>query len=212
MKTIKKMGIYLLPIIIGLISGYIYIDATKMIEPLIDLVPPPKSAAQLAEDSDLILIGTIETLHKESGFKGYDALGNLLEGKESKHPLETPEKEPHPLIPFTDFVIKADQILKNNESTLNTQKIILRELGSYTNVIRGKERDSKDFPISKIGEKWLLFLNKNPEGTYGLRYGPISRLDINENFVRTSNKDKTRLKLDDQEITTVDLMKVLKKN
>jgi hypothetical protein len=157
------------------------------------LVPPPKDLSELVSKADIIAIGEVAEVIRQGYYGGYDATGRLI-----LHAGE-PDK-PVSGVPFTDFSIKVERSLKDDGSIAAGQPIILRITGHPTNEVRRLSDDLQvDFPMSFPGDRHLLLLSKNPDGSYGFYYGPWSRLVIDGEIVRVSNGAKEPLKFANSE-------------
>lgn len=152
------------------------------------LVPPPKDLAELTSKADVIVIGEVGDIVQQGYYGGYDTSGKLVikNGEPDK---------PGSGIPFTDFGIKIEKVLKDDGSIAAGQPIILRMTGHATEEIRRLSADPQvEFPMSFTGDRHLFLLAKNPDGTYGFYYGPWSRLIVDGDVVRVSNGAKEPLK------------------
>lgn len=157
------------------------------------LVPPPKDLSELVSKADIIAIGEVGEVIRQGYYGGYDSEGRLiLRGGE-------PDKSVSG-VPFTDFGIKIERVLKDDGSIAAGQPIVLRITGHPTNEVRRLSADSRvEFPMSLPGDRHLLLLSKNPDGSYGFYYGPWSRLIIDGALVRVSNGAKEPLKFANSE-------------
>lgn len=208
MKKINFL-IYIVIAFLGLNCGKFIVDKFQLVEqdPIsLAFHTDPTTIDELVNDSQLIVIGTIDSVNQQTTYKGYDLSGRLLEGKAAKHPLEK-EGIKHPDIPITDYHLKIDEvILDDGELIKSGKKVVLRVLGS----ISENTSPNQDL-MPKIGDKNLFFLAKNPDGSYGLQHGDWSRLVITEQVVRRSNHQKSIIRFDDKEYTPSVFLQEVKK-
>lgn len=145
-------------------------------------IPPPQDIEDLLKRAEVVVVAKTANIVKQSTFSGYDKDGRVIQGKFPDLPNSD--------LPYTDFSLQIEQAIRSDDATEKGDPIILRMLGHPK---QGEEltRDQQSsFPLSLIGERRLYFLSKNPDGTYGLYYGPWSRLNI-DSVVTVSNGAKT---------------------
>ena len=103
-----------------------------------------------------------------------------------------------PQLPFTDFEIIVEQVIRDDGRIAQEEPIILRMPSTATAELKALTQNS-DYPLSYTGDRHLFLLSPNPDGeTYGFYYGPWSRLtiDADENL-RVSDGRQQLLTLDD---------------
>lgn len=129
------------------------------------LRPAPPTLDDLVADSDLIVVGTVGALMREAAFAGYDEQGRLIQA----HDQELP---PGAEIPFFDYVLHVDQILKEHGTLRPGQDMTLRMFTKTHPRIAGSSR-------AIPGARHLFLLKHNPDReTYGLHYGTAAQLTI----------------------------------
>lgn len=144
-------------------------------------VPPPQSIAELVGKANVIVIGTVGPIVNQGTFAGYDAGGNVIPSKSTSHPD----------LPITDFQINIEKVLQDDGTIRAGKPLILRMLGHPINRAERDADRSSYFPMSYTGDRHIFFLSKNPDGTYGLYYGPWSRLVIDGQVVAISDGART---------------------
>lgn len=152
-------------------------------------VPAPKTLDELLNSAPLIFIGEIGPVVQYGTFAGYRPDGKML--------TETdPAGNPLPQVPFTDFTLKVEEVLRDDGAIASGKPIILR-MGGYATPEMKKLTENSDYPFSYTGDRHLFLLTPGPDGkTYGLHYGPWSRLLIDGKILRVSNGARQVLQLD----------------
>lgn len=151
-------------------------------------VPPPRTMADLVRHADLVVEGTVYNIVKEGYFTGYDAQGNFIPGQ--------PPNQNNPSMPYTDYEIIVENTWRGKEAMQSGKSIILRLVGPPQFAADGSPSRQGYFPMSYPGDKHLFFLSKNPDESYGLFYGPWSRLNIDGATVTVSDDQRTPANLD----------------
>lgn len=168
--------------VLGMFGGYF---ASELLRPYTthpnsgaSLVPFPKYVEDLVKDTDVILIGTLGQVVNRATFAGYDAAGTMKHANELNLPADAE-------IPVFDYEVRVERILKPHEAIDHDQPIILRMMMEGN---ASKDYSQWDYPPSLPSERRLFFLSLNPDGkTYGLKYGPASRIIIDGATVKRSD-------------------------
>ncbi|NJM39940.1 MAG: hypothetical protein HC853_03755, partial [Anaerolineae bacterium] len=121
-------------------------------------------------------------------FAGYGPKGELLDGAKSGNPDAN--------VPYTDFELKVERIIKDDGSVASDKPIILRMAGEATPETK-RLTASSSYPFSYTGDRYLFLLTHEPDGiAYGFNYGPWSRLIVDDkNLLRISDNYQQFLKL-----------------
>lgn len=157
---------------------------------LTSAVPPPRTMADLIRHADIVVEGTIGNIVKEDYFSGYDAQGSLI-----------PSQPPNPTnasLAYTDYEITPENTLRGKEAVQSNKPTILRLIGHPQFTSDGRASRQGHFPMSYPGDKHLFFLSKNPDDSYGLFYGPWSRLNVDGATVTISDDQQTPVTFDGQ--------------
>ncbi len=131
------------------------------------MVPRAGSAEELISRSHVIVLGTIgpDPVERRIGPYGED-------GK----PLPADDEGGNP---FTDYLVQIEDVLKADDSVADSDTLVLRMFGHLS------DRDSvitpNVFTLPNPGDRLLLALGLNPDGTYGS--GPEGLLDIDGEIV-----------------------------
>ena len=151
----------------------------------------PRTTEELVSKAQLIFIGEVGPVVQHRTFSGYGPNGELLDGVDIAG-------NPAPTVPITDFEIKVEQVLKDDGTIAGGKPVILRMGGDAT--VETKNLTLKtDYPFSFTGDRHLFLLTRQPDGvTYGFQYGPWSRLLIDGDVLRISNREQQLLKFDDR--------------
>lgn len=154
------------------------------------LFPVPHSLTDLVRSADLIVIGTVGPIVNEGVFEGYDRDGNLIQPDN----FDVNNLSIHDTaLPFVDYIIDVQEILKGNGTSALDKPIILRMPGKRT----GEIVVSAEYPMSVSGDHHIFFLSQNPDGqSYGLYYGARSRLVVDERIVTYSDGRRTPVTFD----------------
>lgn len=123
----------------------------------------PASLEQLAQSSDIVVIGTFHAVTSEGRFYGYD------EGAATRAKLD--QESPTSLsVPFTDFEVVVERTISDDGRRSADEPLIVRMVA---------ERNEPGMP--QVGDRRLLFLRINPDNkTYGMT-SFVSQIDINGN-------------------------------
>jgi len=144
---------------------------------------------ELLSKAPLIFIGEVGVVVRYGTSAGYGPNGEMLTSTD-------PAGNPLPQAPFTDFALKVEEVLRDDGAIASGKPIILRMGGRATPEMK-KLTEKADYPFSYTGDRHLFLLNLEPDGkTYGLHYGPWSRLLIDGEILRVSNGLRQVLKLD----------------
>mgnify|MGYP000547472584 CR=1 FL=1 len=126
------------------------------------MVPRAGSAEELVSRSHVIVLGTIgpDPVERRIGPYGEDG-----------QPLPADDEGGNP---FTDYLVQIEDVLIADDSVADLDTLVLRMFGHLS------DRDSvitpNVFTLPNPGDRLLLALGLNPDGTYGS--GPEGLLDI----------------------------------
>lgn len=154
------------------------------------LVPPAIDLYELVAISDVILIGTIDSVADQGEYVGYDESDDLIPFATSTPPSASGTPTPVPLfsLPYADFVVSVQTLLKNDGGSGD------RTVRMITDGPKPKATacapSGVEFPSGDIDETYLFFLNKNPDDTYGLYRGPYARIKLGQE-ITYSDCDET---------------------
>lgn len=184
------------------------------------LVPPPPTLEVLVgPHAALIFIGEVGPVEQYLDFYGYDKYGPPLRATPvdpfknrtylaamthatggDRSVLEDPSLTDLHNMPATDFRLHVEEILRDDGTIASGKPIILRMLGFATEEMVALEVIQKSaFPLSYTGDHHLFVLGRNPDGSYGLTFGPWSRLIIDGEILRVSNPEKQPLVFEGQD-------------
>ena len=110
---------------------------------------------------------------------------------------------PLPNIVVTDFPLRVEKVIRDDGGIAAGKSIILRMIGAAEPGTKGLT-ENIEFPFSYPGDRYLFLLTPNRDGkTYGLRYGPWSRLIVDGEILRTSRGKQQPLQFEgtDQPVT-----------
>lgn len=169
--------------IIGMVSAVAVARPQTPASPhLLTLRPAPATLDDLVAQSQTIVIGTVGPLVQAGASAGYDDQGKLITAAEKGLP---PEAE----VAYFDYSVQVEQILKDDGTVQVGQPVILR---LFSKDQPGTHTGDLEFPSSAPGDRHLFFLDQNPDqATYGLWFGPASRLRIDGPIVRQSDGKQT---------------------
>lgn len=155
-------------------------------------IGPPTTTRDLIAPAQLIVIGEVGPIVQRRTYSGYGSQGKLLDGfNEAGTPV--------PQVPFTDFEVKMERVIRDDGTIASGKPVILRMSGDATPEMQAITRNS-DYPFSYTGDRHLFLLTRNPDGTtYSFPHGPWSRLLIDGDILRASNGTQDVLKLDGSE-------------
>lgn len=146
-------------------------------------MPPPQSMNELLRPAQVIVIGSIGPIVQHGVFAGYDKNGKAIYTLS----VNTPGTGG---VPFTDYQILMEQVLKDDGTIAAGKQLIVRMPGDHS---LGIDRVGT-FLISAPGDRHLFILSRNPDKiTYGFYYGPWSRLTIDGQVVTPSDTKHTPL-------------------
>ena len=169
--------------IIGIVSAVAVARPQTPASPhLLTLRPAPTTLDELVAQSQTIVIGTVGPLVQAGSLAGYDDQGKLITAAEKGLP---PEAE----VAYFDYSVQVEQVLKDDGTVQVGQPVILR---LFSKDQPGTHTGDLEFPPSAPGDRHLFFLDQNPDqATYGLWFGPASRLRIDGPIVRQSDGKQT---------------------
>jgi hypothetical protein len=185
----RRLLTYVFIGILGLVSG---LGVVTSLAPLAKsshqahdgqfLITSPQTLEELSGKSDLIIIGTVGRIVREGTFAGYDKNGSI-KAKDQDFP-------DIPLVPFADYEVTVEQVIKDNGTVQSGKPFVLRMPGMRE--ANDKVALDAEYPMSAPGDHHLFFLTQNPDKTsYGLLYGPYSRLDVDASIVTFSDGPHT---------------------
>lgn len=159
-----------------------------------DGLPAPTTSHELLNRASLIFIGEVGPVAQQRNFAGYGLKGEMLDGAKTGNPAAN--------VPYTDFELKVERVIKDDGSIADGKPIILRMAGEATPETK-RLTATTDYPFSYTGDRYLFLLAHEPdEIAYGFYYGPWSRLIIDSNnLLYVSNGMQQLLKLDGSEAT-----------
>lgn len=169
---------------------------------LASFVPPPRTISDLVGQSDIIIQGSISKIVKEGYFSGYDNGGNLI-------PSQSPNQT-NPSLPYTDYEVNVEKTLRDDGTVQSGKPLILRLIGHPQYAPNGNPSRQGYFPMSYPGDRHMFFLSKNPDNTYGLFYGPWSRLNVEGASVTISNDQRTPAKFGGQVLQPAEFLAQVK--
>lgn len=122
-------------------------------EPIaLGLYAAPRSLQEVIQRADLIGIGTVTRVLATHDLAPYDA-GASFQGLR---------------IPVTDYEVQVDDVMRGPSS-----------MATITLRVEGRPDGTRaPFPMPRLGERNLLFLSVNADGTYGLFFNFASRMFI----------------------------------
>jgi hypothetical protein len=91
-------------------------------------------------------------------------------------------------VPFVDYPLLIEKVVKADRDVNSGTPVILR---MPTNR-KAKITKEQLYPMSAPGDRHLFFLSRNPDGSYGVPYGPWSRFMIDGVVVAYSNGARTQ--------------------
>jgi hypothetical protein len=142
------------------------------------LVPPPKDIGEMVRRADVIIIGKVDSVLSESRLEPYGVAGK------GNVPIEM-----RPTFPITDYKVSVQTTLKG-DSIYPGSSLTLRELGHQS--ADETVSLSGSLGMSELGDRMLLLLGQNPDGTYGLHFGPFSQIDIDGDVARYAGHISTQ--------------------
>lgn len=144
----------------------------------------PKTVEELVQDTDTIVIGTVKSLVERVTFASYDENGEMKRADELNLPADAD-------VSMFDYELQIERVLKPHEGVASNQSIILR---MPMDGKAGVDYSTWDYPPSVPGERRLYFLGLNPDGkTYGLTYGPASRIIIDGATVQRTGGQRSAI-------------------
>ncbi|MCC6169971.1 MAG: hypothetical protein IT329_22320 [Caldilineaceae bacterium] len=149
----------------------------------------PLSPEEIVSKASLIFIGEIGEVQQRTEFAVYTQDGQI------ESYVTDAVGNPLPNIPITDFLLTVVQVIRDDGAIASGQLIVLRLIGSVSPDMKNLTKDT-EFPISFTGDRHLFLLTPNPDGqTYGLRFGPWSRLTLDGGVLHVSNGEQEPFKL-----------------
>lgn len=185
-RNMQHVMLLLIAIICGVVTGVTFVEKDSKGVPLDEdgllLALPPDSLETLVGNSNIIAVGTVESYIGQNWFAGYDDSGKLIKAKDSNLP---PEAE----VPFYDYTLRLDKVIASDSGIQDSQTVTLR---MFVSGLGQNSSQSAEYPPSMPGDKYLFFLKRNPDhATYGLKYGPASRLTIDGPITTFSDGKRT---------------------
>ena len=126
-------------------------------------VPPPDDLAELVSKSDIIIVGTVNSVVKNGTLKSYNEADNTRVDEW----VEETDAPTTPYLPHTDYLVSVETTIKDDGTIAAGDDIVLRMVGrnSSTQV----SANPRLMTLPTIGDRRLFTLSENPDGTYGLR-------------------------------------------
>ena len=144
---------------------------------LVTLRPPPTNMAQLVNKSELIVIGKIGKLMRETKEGPYAQTRSL-----------PPNLPPVPLQPFSYYELSIVEIILNDNASQPRETLVLR-INGLASIGRGIGG-----PMPKSGDERLFALIQNPDHqSYGPAFGRFGIMNLKGNTVIHDNWEKTPL-------------------
>lgn len=161
----------------------------------------PRDLPEMIQNSQLIVLGSIKAIERETSFMGYGSDGRLLKFSDiSSEPL--PAGFPSPELPIVDYALEIETLYKGATLIKSGQKITFRVVGTTKS-----QANAANPLMPQVGDKNLFFLGMNPDGTYGLYYGGgRSRLIVDGQVLRKTDRQRSVLKIDDKVVTLADVL------
>ena len=125
------------------------------------MVPRPQSVEEVMARADVVFIGTINSVLDEKMMGPYGEDGQPLPAGDDG-------------LPFTDYEVVIEGLLKGDGQVLPNDALVLRMFGHLSN--RSETITPDSFTLPKPGDRFLFALGRNPDGTYGS--GPEGLLNI----------------------------------
>lgn len=184
------------------------------------LVPPPQTLEELVSPhAALIFIGEVGPAEQYLDLYGYNERGQVtatvvdplntrdylvaiayITGGDRQSVMEDPSLTDIHNIPATDLRLHVEEVLRDDGTIAAGEPVILRIVGFATEELAASEiMQNSAFPLSYTGDRHLFVLGRNPDGTYGLTYGPWSRLIIDGEILRVSNPERQPLIFEGQD-------------
>ena len=116
-------------------------------------VPRAGNVNELVSRSEVIVVGTIESVIEEKVMGPYGEDGQPLPADEGG-------------LPFTDYSVRIEEVLKDDGSISQSDAFILRMFGHRSSAGQAA-LTSVSFSLPDPGVRLLFALGKNPDGTYG---------------------------------------------
>jgi hypothetical protein len=150
---------------------------------------PPLSPEEIVGAASLIFVGSVEQLDQYTDFAVYTEYGRL------ERNVTDAVGNPLPNIPVTDYLLTVEDVIRDDGAIASEKPVVLRMIGAASLDTKGLTKDT-EFPYSYVGDRRLFLLTPNPDGkTYGLRFGPWSRLILDGDALHVSNGVREPFKL-----------------
>lgn len=160
----------------------------------IEVVPPPESLDELVGKSSLIVFATVGDIVRYFEFDGYRGDGQLQGFNDFGTRLTgIPMSE----YAATDFYLFVDRVIRDDGRIAAGKPVVLRMPGHSTMTTK-LDSEASEYPASYTSDYNLFLLTANPDGySYGLAYGPWSRLIVEGNTLRVTDGAKSPLRFGD---------------
>jgi hypothetical protein len=132
----------------------------------------------IADYSQLAVIGTFTSINQKGFYTQYDNNGAFVK-------VERPSVNAPGALPFTDYTFTIQRLVKGKSLVEENQSITIRLIGIYGD----RNNTLEESPLPNLGDRELIFLAKNPDGTYGSRLGAWGRFIIDKDIISSVNKD-----------------------
>lgn len=147
----------------------------------------------MARQADVIVIGSVSAIVAQGMYAGYDEHGNVLHTADPDMAAAD--------LPYTDYQLTVERVFRHDGVVEQGQPLMVRLPGQRSRAEQRAGSYEAYLPLPSVGARHLWFLRRNPDRqTYGLYFGPWSRLVIDEPAVTLSDTGRTLVKIDDAPI------------
>jgi hypothetical protein len=161
--------------------------------------PEPDNLDTLVQLSDVVIVGTLEQIKDSRTFYGYQSNAEELKRLNEAANVDFG-------VPYTDYVIKAERLLKAPRTAFSGNRLVVRMLPDYVPDVAAANAVIK----SKRKAKQVFFLRLNPDGeTYGI-FTELGIMDIKQQnaagerlVYRADGRERTPFGLDEEAETVL---------
>jgi hypothetical protein len=149
----------------------------------------------MVASADVIVNAHVGSLAYQTLMAGYNSEGTLIPASTATGSYMA-TAGPALALAIADYVIEDfDKVIRDCSGLAATPGAVsLRMPGDPpTGTAEVGTDTASAYPMGSTGNRFLFFFSRNPDGTYGLRYGPCSRLAVDGAEVTCSNGDRTQL-------------------
>lgn len=169
----------------GLALGVVLYPMTgrppKVVVDTASLVPAPKSAVELLQPAQIVVVGRVDAIVGQGTIGSYNASDNARN--------ELPGDPVSSRLPITDLRIAVETVIRDDGRLASGGDLILRMPGRYD-----VDDVGSAYPMSRVGDRNLFVLARNPDGaTYGLWHGPWSRFVLDGPSVTYSDGARSKV-------------------